>query len=321
MGGWRGDGNAADPPGRRAADRLLVGRGAGGARPEVVGGPGPAGAGRTPGGSTGAQLRALPRRRRPARVPPLVPGRAPPSARRRHPLHRRPHRRAPPAVDQRRRARHRPRRPRRRCSTASSSRASTPPVGPSWPRGCWSPVARWRPASTPCSVTRSSPRCRTVARTRALSLAERAARRSPYDEGVHVLLARCLVQAGDHGGAARHVEEVERRFRADLGCDPSPALHSAARPAGRRPSPWRDARRDCIVAARCGTGRGGQRRRRRRHRLPAPCRRPGRERRRPPPRGELPVRARQRARAQRPRVRRRGEHPPRPCRRPRRRDR
>ena len=61
---------------------------------------------------------------------------------------------------------------------------------------------------------------------RALSLAERAARRSPYDEGVHVLLARCLVQAGDHGGATRHVEEVERRFRADLGCDPSPALRS-----------------------------------------------------------------------------------------------
>jgi DNA-binding SARP family transcriptional activator len=72
---------------------------------------------------------------------------------------------------------------------------------------------------------------------RALSLAERAARRSPYDEGVHVLLARCLVQAGDHGGAARHVEEVERRFRADLGCDPSPALQSAARPQVAAPPP------------------------------------------------------------------------------------
>lgn len=72
---------------------------------------------------------------------------------------------------------------------------------------------------------------------RALRLAERAARRSPYDEGVHVLLARSLVQAGDPAGAAQHVEDVERRFRAELGCDPSPALRSAARPEVAAPPP------------------------------------------------------------------------------------
>jgi tetratricopeptide (TPR) repeat protein len=64
---------------------------------------------------------------------------------------------------------------------------------------------------------------------RAVELAEVAARRSPYDEGAQVLLARALVVAGHPTAALEHVTAVESLFRDELGCDPTPALRSAAR--------------------------------------------------------------------------------------------
>ncbi len=63
----------------------------------------------------------------------------------------------------------------------------------------------------------------------AVQLAELAARRSPYDEGAQVLLARALVVAGHVAAALEHVTAVESLFRDELGCDPTPALRSAAR--------------------------------------------------------------------------------------------
>jgi DNA-binding SARP family transcriptional activator len=64
---------------------------------------------------------------------------------------------------------------------------------------------------------------------RAVELAELAARRSPYDEGAQVLLAKALVAAGHPEAALEHVISVESLFRDELGCDPTPALRSAAR--------------------------------------------------------------------------------------------
>jgi DNA-binding SARP family transcriptional activator len=64
---------------------------------------------------------------------------------------------------------------------------------------------------------------------RSVSLAELAVRRSPYDEGAHVLLVKSLALAGDADAALAHVAAVEDLFRRELGCDPSPALRSAAR--------------------------------------------------------------------------------------------
>lgn len=64
---------------------------------------------------------------------------------------------------------------------------------------------------------------------RAIELAEAAARRSPYDEGAQVLLVKSLTAAGHTEAALAHVVEVERLFRAELGCEPTPALRSAAR--------------------------------------------------------------------------------------------
>jgi DNA-binding SARP family transcriptional activator len=64
---------------------------------------------------------------------------------------------------------------------------------------------------------------------RAIGLAELAARRTPFDEGAHVLLVKSLALAGHDRAALTHVTEVERSFRAELGEEPSPALRSAAR--------------------------------------------------------------------------------------------
>lgn len=64
---------------------------------------------------------------------------------------------------------------------------------------------------------------------RAIELAELAARRSPFDEGAHVLLVKALAMAGHADAALQHVMEVETLFRNELGADPSPALRSAAR--------------------------------------------------------------------------------------------
>ncbi len=56
-----------------------------------------------------------------------------------------------------------------------------------------------------------------------------AARRSPYDEGAQILLVKALVLAGHPEAALEHVTAVESLFREELGCDPTPALRSAAR--------------------------------------------------------------------------------------------
>lgn len=64
---------------------------------------------------------------------------------------------------------------------------------------------------------------------RAVELGGVAVRRSPYDERAHVLFVRALAAAGDGESALDHVLEVERLFLSELGCEPSPALRSAAR--------------------------------------------------------------------------------------------
>jgi DNA-binding SARP family transcriptional activator len=58
--------------------------------------------------------------------------------------------------------------------------------------------------------------------------ASQLVRLNPYEENAHVLLVRCLRAAGDSGAAARHVEACTELFRAELGIEPSPALHTAA---------------------------------------------------------------------------------------------
>lgn len=64
---------------------------------------------------------------------------------------------------------------------------------------------------------------------RAVELAEMVARREPFNEGAHVLLVKSLVVAGHTVAALQHVADVEALFRSQLGCDPTPALRSAAR--------------------------------------------------------------------------------------------
>lgn len=63
----------------------------------------------------------------------------------------------------------------------------------------------------------------------AVRAAELAARRSPYDEGAHVVLVKSLVAAGRQAAAVSHVEQVETLFRSELRREPSAALRSAAR--------------------------------------------------------------------------------------------
>jgi DNA-binding SARP family transcriptional activator len=64
---------------------------------------------------------------------------------------------------------------------------------------------------------------------RAIRLAEVHVRRSPFDEGAHVLLVKSLILNGHSEAALAHVIEVEASFHRELGCEPSPALRSAAR--------------------------------------------------------------------------------------------
>jgi DNA-binding SARP family transcriptional activator len=52
-------------------------------------------------------------------------------------------------------------------------------------------------------------------------------RLNPFDENAHVLLVRCLRQAGDSELAARHVDTCTQLFRRELGIDPTPALRMA----------------------------------------------------------------------------------------------
>lgn len=104
-----------------------------------------------------------------------------------------------------------------------------PPCGPEF--STWLLIARQQVSSridaqlreaTITAISRSDHR-------QAVELAELAARRSPFDEGAQVLLAKALVVAGHPAAALEHVLAVESLFRAELGCDPTPALRSAAR--------------------------------------------------------------------------------------------
>ena len=51
---------------------------------------------------------------------------------------------------------------------------------------------------------------------------------NPYEENAHVLLVRCLHNAGDTEAAMRHVETCAELFRRDLGIEPTAALRTAA---------------------------------------------------------------------------------------------
>ena len=63
----------------------------------------------------------------------------------------------------------------------------------------------------------------------AICTAELAARRAPFDEGVHVLLTKALVMGGNTDAALQHVRDVEALYREELGIEPTPALRSATR--------------------------------------------------------------------------------------------
>lgn len=105
-----------------------------------------------------------------------------------------------------------------------------PPCGPEF--STWLLVARQQVASRIAACLRDAT-IKAISRDhvdRAVELAELGARRSPYDEGAQVLLAKALVVADHPEAALDHVISVEALFRAELGCDPTPALRSAARP-------------------------------------------------------------------------------------------
>jgi DNA-binding SARP family transcriptional activator len=72
---------------------------------------------------------------------------------------------------------------------------------------------------------------------RAVQLAELSARRTPFDESAHVLLVKSLVMAGHTAAALDHAIDTEESFRSELGCEPSPALRSAARAHVADPPP------------------------------------------------------------------------------------
>lgn len=71
----------------------------------------------------------------------------------------------------------------------------------------------------------------------AVHAAELAARRSPYDEGAHVLLAKSLVAAGRESVAVAHVEQVEALFRTELRREPSPSSSAHATARRRQSTP------------------------------------------------------------------------------------
>jgi len=56
-------------------------------------------------------------------------------------------------------------------------------------------------------------------------------RLNAFDENAHVLLVRCLREAGDADGAAQRVEACTELFRRELGIEPGPALLAAAAPS------------------------------------------------------------------------------------------
>lgn len=68
---------------------------------------------------------------------------------------------------------------------------------------------------------------------RAISCAQEASARNSFDESAQILLVRSLVEAGQSGPAALHVEETERMFLSELGERPSGALRAALAPPPR----------------------------------------------------------------------------------------
>jgi DNA-binding SARP family transcriptional activator len=72
---------------------------------------------------------------------------------------------------------------------------------------------------------------------RAVGLAGAMVRRSPFDEGPHVLLVKALAASGDAEAALRQVEDSEAMFRRSLGVEPSAAIRAAGRPSVASPLP------------------------------------------------------------------------------------
>jgi DNA-binding SARP family transcriptional activator len=103
----------------------------------------------------------------------------------------------------------------------------------------WLLVARQQVASRITAFLRDQIICAISRRecNRAIELAELLARRCPFDEGAHVLLVKSLILSDDPQAALEHVVAVEQLFRSELGCDPSPALRSAARARVADPPP------------------------------------------------------------------------------------
>lgn len=64
---------------------------------------------------------------------------------------------------------------------------------------------------------------------RAVRLGELGVRRTPFNEGAHILLVKALTLAGRFDTAREHVESTEQMFMAELGQAPSAALRSASR--------------------------------------------------------------------------------------------
>lgn len=71
---------------------------------------------------------------------------------------------------------------------------------------------------------------------RAIRLAQWGALRSPFDEGMHILLVKSLASAGRFDAASDHVLATEKMFDIELGEKPSAALRSAARRTVSSPS-------------------------------------------------------------------------------------
>lgn len=104
-----------------------------------------------------------------------------------------------------------------------------PPCGPEF--STWLLVARQQ-VSSRLSACLHEATITAISRNNydlAVELAEVAARRSPYDESAQVLLVKALALAGHPDAALEHVTAVESLYHDELGCEPSPALRSAAR--------------------------------------------------------------------------------------------
>ncbi|MDH5236014.1 MAG: bacterial transcriptional activator domain-containing protein [Acidimicrobiia bacterium] len=128
-----------------------------------------------------------------------------------------------------------------------------PPCGPEF--ATWLLVARQQVSSRIAAHLRDAT-IKAISRNdheRAVELAELAARRSPYDEGAQVLLAKALVAAGHQEAALEHVVSVEALYRDELGCDPTPALRSAARAGVAAPPPGLSP--GAVAASLLGSGR------------------------------------------------------------------